>query len=336
MVAEEQSGRAEQPAVQGFFELKLRPWGLVTSAGALLCCATVTGFLGRLWWLFDLTSHFRVQYAVLLAGVALLVLLPRKSRLSLVFAGFSLVNAATVMPLYVGRGHATMDGARTLRVMLLNVNSANTNYDSVKEAIRRYAPDLFVLEEVDSTWLDRLRDLSDDYPYSEAEPRSDNFGMALFSRYPLRHAGIVQIGDADVPSVCAQLGVHGNWLTVLGTHPLPPGGAEYSRLRNDQLAALPRYLADAGGMAVVLGDLNVTPWSPYFRELLRQAGLRDSSRGWGLQPTWPTFALPLRIPIDHVLHGPDLRVIHREIGPDVGSDHFPVIVDFLVSGRERH
>src|SRR5262247_856589 len=28
---------------------------------------TFTGFLGRQWWVFDLTSHFRAQYVVLCA-----------------------------------------------------------------------------------------------------------------------------------------------------------------------------------------------------------------------------------------------------------------------------
>lgn len=81
---------------------------------------------------------------------------------------------------------------------------------------------------------------------------------------------------------------------------------------------------------MVLGDLNVTPWSHVFRDLLKRTGLIDSAQGWGIQPTWPSGAVLLRIPIDHCLHSPDVAIVNREIGENVGSDHFPVIVDFFI------
>ena len=45
-----------------FFQLELRPWGLLTSAGFVASAATIFGFLGRFSWFLDLFSHFRVQY----------------------------------------------------------------------------------------------------------------------------------------------------------------------------------------------------------------------------------------------------------------------------------
>jgi endonuclease/exonuclease/phosphatase (EEP) superfamily protein YafD len=38
----------------------------------------------------------------------------------------------------------------------------------------------------------------------------------------------------------------------------------------------------------------------------------------------------MRIPIDHCLFSPGIRILSKEVGPRVGSDHFPVIVDFLI------
>jgi hypothetical protein len=53
-----------------FFQLSLRPWGIVTAAGAVAVAATVLGFLGSVSWLADLFAHFRVQYAVGLAAAS--------------------------------------------------------------------------------------------------------------------------------------------------------------------------------------------------------------------------------------------------------------------------
>lgn len=95
-------------------------------------------------------------------------------------------------------------------------------------------------------------------------------------------------------------------------------------------AQLPRYVHRAASPVLLLGDLNVSPWSPYFRRLLRESGLRDSSQGRGVRPTWPTFNPLMLIPIDHCLYSPGIAIVNRQTGPHVGSDHFPVIVDFVI------
>jgi len=63
--------------------------------------------------------------------------------------------------------------------------------------------------------------------------------------------------------------------------------------------------------------------------------LPDSRAGRGIQPSWPA-SLPaaLRIPIDHCLVSPGIAVVGRQLGPQVGSHHLPVIVDLAVpAGR---
>jgi endonuclease/exonuclease/phosphatase (EEP) superfamily protein YafD len=51
-------------------------------------------------------------------------------------------------------------------------------------------------------------------------------------------------------------------------------------------------------------------------------------KGFGHQPSWPTGQFFLRIPLDHVLHAPEIMIHNRMVLQDVGSDHFPVIIDF--------
>ena len=44
------------------------------------------------------------------------------------------------------------------------------------------------------------------------------------------------------------------------------------------------------------------------------------------------WSLLLRVPIDHLVHTPDLVVVDRRLGPPLGPDHFPLVVDLAVAG----
>jgi endonuclease/exonuclease/phosphatase (EEP) superfamily protein YafD len=292
---------------------------------------TLTGFLGRFWWVFDLTSHFRAQY---LAGAAVLAVaqaLRRKWRWTGFAAGLAVVNAAVLVS-HTGMfpPPAASAAAPTVRAVQLNVQTSNRAFARVRDFLRQTRPDFAVLEEVDATWQHELEPLRDLFPHRLVELRADNFGIMLLSRHPLAEARVVTLGEAELPSVFARVTIGGVALTVLGTHPLPPAGRDYSEHRDRQLTAIGEFIAGQSGPKVLLGDLNTTPWNVHFGRLLARSGLRNSAAGRGYQASWPTAPFFLRIPLDHCLLSPELRVMRREIGPDVGSDHLPVIVEFAL------
>lgn len=307
--------------------------GLLATAGTMACVVTLAGFLGRYWWGFELATHFRVQYALALGLGALLLAVGRRRRWAALFAIFALLNAMLLAPRFstVATAQTGADGP-VLRAMLANVNSANRDYSRIRDAIIDRDPDFVVLLEVTPWLLDRLTDLADRYPYRIAAPQEDNFGIAFLSRRPFLQSDIVQFGSPERPSIIAEFAIDRRGFILAGTHPLPPIGAEMARDRNDQLAKLAEFARQAGQPLLLLGDLNISPWSPYFERLLADSGLRDSGRGRGIQPTWPVRWPPLWIPIDHALFSEGTRILRRETGPDLGSDHYPVIVDFQVVG----
>ena len=302
--------------------------GLTVAAGIVAGTATTLGFLGSLHWFWDLLSHFRVQYFFGLFGVAVILLALRRRLAAAIFGALALVNLGVILPLYWGGDTAPPAGIRPVRVMLANVHRANRDFAAVAAAVRRFAPDMVVLEEVDERWLAELEPAMVGYRCTK-EPRTDNFGLAFFSKFPVIQAKVIYIGGAEVPSIMAEVETPQGRVTVLATHPLPPLGREYSRWRNEQLAKLPRWVRGASSPVLLLGDLNCSPWSPSFSRLLRESGLKDSARGRGVQPTWPSNNFFLRIPLDHCLYSPAITVVRREVGPAVGSDHFPLIVDFV-------
>jgi endonuclease/exonuclease/phosphatase (EEP) superfamily protein YafD len=214
--------------------------------------------------------------------------------------------------------------------MLINVNTRTGDAARVRQVIQAHDPDIIVLEEINARWMRELSGLAATYPHSRVQPREDNFGIGLFSKLPLTESEIAYIGDTDVPTILATLTAGQHPLHIVATHPLPPASAAYTQWRNDQLAQLASHV-DAAQPTLLLGDLNITPWNRHFRKLVKQSGLSDSARGYGVQPTWPSFSPLLRIPLDHCLHSPAITIIDRQIGEGVDSDHYPLIIDFSVA-----
>ncbi|MFH0947260.1 MAG: endonuclease/exonuclease/phosphatase family protein [Planctomycetota bacterium] len=306
---------------------------LAEAVGLLACLGTALGFLGFLWWPIDLASCFRVQYLVVLLAVGILLAVARRPKASLTALVFALANLAMVAPFCLPPPVPETAGrSATLRAMLVNVNSERGDADRVLALIDEFDPDFVLLEEIDHVWVRRLEKLATSHPHRIVKPRMDNFGIGLFSRLPLASAAIVEIGDAAVPSILARFELSDHSFLFLGTHPPPPASAEYTAWRDGQLAQIPGFLGQEMRPVLLLGDLNVTSWSYPYRKLLKEARLFDSSRGFGVQPTWPVNVPPLLIPIDHCLHSEGIEIEKRIIGPDVGSDHYPVIVDFHLTG----
>jgi len=293
-----------------------------------LALATLLGFLGRLYWVFDLFSHFRVQYMQLCLVLIGVVLWRRQNKRAIVIVLLACLNYAFVLPLYFGR--PAPPTGKPIRAMLMNINAANGNTEQVLGAIRNADPDLLLLEEVTPKWAAELAVLNSDYPHRIAEPQVGCFGIMLLSKVPLEHGEVIEMGTSNVPSILAEAHFSQGVVSIIGTHPLPPIGAERSLHRNNQLKELSKYAMWKDRPTLLIGDLNVSPWSPYFRDLLAESGLKNSMKGFGFQPSWPSDNRFLRIPLDHVLHSPDIIIHNRVIGGDVGSDHFPVIVDFSI------
>ncbi len=302
--------------------------GYLDILGLGLAMATLLGFLGRLYWVFDLFSHFRVQYmqlCLILIGIALW---RRKNKRAVAWVLLACLNYAFVLPLYFGK--PAPPSGPTVRAMLMNLNAGNGNTEQVLEAIKNADPDLLLLEEVTPKWAHELAVLNTAYPHRIAEPQEGCFGIMLLSKYPLEHSEIVQLDDSNVPTITTELHLPEGVVSVIGTHPVPPVNSRCFNDRNVHFSNLHKCAMTRNHPVFLIGDLNTSPWSPHFRDLLSQSGLKNSMKGFGFQPSWPSNNRFLRIPLDHMLHSPGIAIHNRVVGEDVGSDHFPVIVDFSI------
>lgn len=112
------------------------------------------------------------------------------------------------------------------------------------------------------------------------------------------------------------------------------GQGEGLRVRNLELLALAGAIAKEPGPVLVMGDFNTTPSAQPFFELLKTANLKRVACGGPVAGTWRPIdwsgtkldKIPgLKVTIDHILVR-DVDVRACKVGPDVGSDHFPLIV----------
>ena len=296
--------------------------GLLMSCGVWAVLFTTAGFLGGFWWIFDICSHFRVQYLVALIILIPLALVGGARRSAALFGLAAVANAAALYHAgYFAKPERPVSEALT--VVAANVHTANRRHDEVVNWIRSKDADIAIIQEIDDGWVQSLAVLTNEMPHMISVPRDDNFGIAMLSRLPLTRPSVEYLGEGWVPQVVAIVEHDGGPILVVGVHTMPPRSEFGTYLRDDMLEAIAGLVTGLNGPAIVAGDLNAAPWSPRLRHFALSRGLHGAS----MLPTWPV-PLPAiaRVPLDHVLATEGLVVYDHEIGPDIGSDHRPLVV----------
>jgi endonuclease/exonuclease/phosphatase (EEP) superfamily protein YafD len=275
----------------------------------------------------ELVSHFREPAMV--ASVLASVAMARVRRWLAVGLGLVALCQGIDLSRYEWSNPVRPDpgSPERLRVLMANVLVQNADREGLIRLIRRERPDVVGLIEVSEDWLAGLEPVRSEYPHRFESPEETGRGIALwFRERPLSVEPASPLVSGGNPAFHATITFAGStrhlWL-VHNTSPfekhddLPPGG---------ELAALADRIRREGGSTLVVGDLNTTEGSPRFGQFLQDSGLRESRFGFGRQPSWPSWSW-YRIAIDHAFLSNDLAVESRRIGPAIGSDHFPMLLE---------
>lgn len=158
-------------------------------------------------------------------------------------------------------------------------------------------------------------------------------GIALYSRYPLRaaEAGLGSLGRFH--RVDAIVETPEGPVRVFVVHPVPPMRTGLARARNGEIAEIAELCAASDLPTIVMGDFNETPFGAAYRAFIARTGFIPCRRVAGRAPTWPRRVMgdwtpvELGIPIDHCFVSPAFEPITFAVGPDVGSDHLPIVAD---------
>jgi endonuclease/exonuclease/phosphatase (EEP) superfamily protein YafD len=284
---------------------------------------------GKYLWIVDLASHFRLQYSIFLLLLTPMVLALGNRKVAAFGLLALIVNLAEVMPFSLPHSSfLNSSGSSRLKVLSINVNFLNRNFDQILKCARRFDPDLIAIEELTPELNAALSANLPEFKFRCVAPRTDPYGIGVFSRIPMSDASIVDY-VSNVPSVTAQLVWQDQSIFLVATHPRAPLTAQLASDNEAQLKAIADQILLRKDACLVIGDFNATPWCSSYKAIIATTGMVDSSRGFGIVPTWLRGFPLLCLPIDNCLTTPDMITVKRIIGPDIGSDHSPLYVELV-------
>ncbi len=301
--------------------------GLLHAAAVLTALFSLATLADSLHRYLELFSHFRLQYLGASLLLTLAFLLYRNRGWALLMLAVTAINTWPVGKWYVADDDAVAQTGTELRVLLVNIYSGNNDADAMLSLIESERPDIVFVQEVTYRWAHIMNAVRNDYPHSHVVPQNDNFGIGVYARDAFVAVKAVDSPPYGFPTLVVQHTVGEQVVTLVSTHPIPPVGENGYRARNEQLTSIAELLTSIDGPKLLIGDLNISMWSHLYEAFEAATGMTNTRRGFGAIPTWPR-QLPFgRIPIDHCLISPHFAVLDTRRGPNIGSDHLPLIVE---------
>jgi endonuclease/exonuclease/phosphatase (EEP) superfamily protein YafD len=222
-------------------------------------------------------------------------------------------------------------GECSFRLAISNVLQENDQHDRWLSVMTSADSDVVVALEVDGAWNQALAPLRKTHPHVIEQVQDNYYGMALFSRLPVKGHEVRHLVEDDVPSIRAELELaSGDTFVLYALHPKPPEPIrnQDSAPRDAELVMVAKEIAKAPDTpTVVCGDLNDVAWSNTTRIFLRLSRLLDPRVGRGLLATYHADNPIFRFPLDHVFHSAHFKLLELKRLPKVGSDHFPVLIE---------
>lgn len=290
-----------------------------------------------LWWIrvFDFP---RLQIAVVL-GIALLALwwagprglggaaLAVAGLVALAWQVWMIAPYTPAWPRQMLAATACPEGAR-VRFLMANVLQNNRDSAGLLRLVRETDPDIVLLTEIDDRWAGEVAELASSHPQTILEPRSNTYGIGLYSRLPLQDGAVRHVLDDDIPSILTRVALpDGTTFTLWGVHPAPPRPGDDTEERDAELLIVAKEAAKATGPAVVAGDLNDVAWSSTTTLFQKISGLIDPRIGRGLYATFNANWPLMKWPLDHLFASTEWTLGEFRRLPDIGSDHFPMLVE---------
>lgn len=325
---------------------------LTIVVSVLLIIGTLLSLLhGTSSWYIKILDFPRLQFLILslICFIAFAALkkdwhLPAIA-LTLGLASVIVIQSVYIVP-YTFLGEKTVPSAEsaevseksTVGVLIANVLMTNRKAEVFLEIVRSTDPEMVLAMETNQWWVDQLEPLKKDYPYTMIYPLDNAYGMALYSKYPLRESEIKFLHYPDVPSFHTQVQLpSGKTFMFHGVHPVAPvpskkypdnvGEEEFALVKVGEMVAA-NALPD-----VVAGDYNDVSWAHTTRLFQSKANLNNVRLGRGLYNSFNAKSPVRRWPLDHYFVTDEFALLELERLPDFNSDHFPMFAKLVLNGQ---
>jgi endonuclease/exonuclease/phosphatase (EEP) superfamily protein YafD len=300
-----------------------------------LSAVVAAGFLGFLHPAFDTLGQLRLHASAALFFLALgWRMLGCANAPAILFAlvAFAGVAGSASGLAGVGARDVALTGENVRRLLQFNLRFDNPDHDGVLAMIGETDADILSLTEYSELWREPLAKLSQRWPHRyHCGEWGHVGGSAIFSKFPFA-PGREYCGD--YASLALQdMEIDGRRVTIGSAHlrwPWPASGPRQVVRLSGELRNLP---ADA----LIAGDFNAATWSHALKKFAETGKLETVA---GVGPTWLHGMLPASLaryvgfPIDNVLAKGAVRIVSARTLAPAGSDHLPVLVEFVVRDTE--
>lgn len=307
-------------------------------AGVSAYAALLWG-LGDSWWVATALLFGPRWPAIVPAALLALAAALARPRLLLPIAGAAVIALGPVMGYRIGwRSWLGSPRGQNLRIITFNVEGGvNPELLGVPGELERYQPDVMVFQECAS----RLN--ATQFWPAGWTVRQDG-GFCLGTRWPVldvRELERVETGEfgGTGNAVRYRLQVRNDTVDLVVVHLETPRkgleslryGSDASRMNPSLLVReigsrrISRWVRQQSQEPIVAGDFNMPVESVIYRRYWNDCGNAFSRTGHGFGGTRVLRHFSIRI--DHVLACGRWRPVRAFVGPDLGSDHLPLIVD---------
>lgn len=219
----------------------------------------------------------------------------------------------------------------TITILIANVWMKNDRVPDFLEIVFAEDPDMLLVTEVNQWWLDHIDTLDGIYPNKMEYPLDNTYGMALYSKLPLKKSEILFLNHDDVPSFHVQVQLANlTEFNFHGVHPVPPKPSEYPDNVGEkevELIKVAQMVAEENGPSVVAGDFNDVAWANTSRLFESEGKLYDVRVGRGMYNSFDAKSWIMRWPLDHVYVTKEFGLVELKRLPKFGSDHFSLLVE---------
>ncbi len=326
---------------------------IVTSVLLVCSVLALSRLFSHMGWGVDLLANVSYLAAIPLLLMGFVLLLRRHVVTGLFACVMAMVAYYPMFPICYAslrntgssRSAEEVRASGELSVLIANVHEQPAALDRLVELFSEYEPDVVVIVEAGRSlgpaFVTRA-EVVDRYPMRAVPPIDILYSMVMLSRHPWQHVSFPEetnrhhylyaFREAYIVNSPA------GRFVLTASHPPSPRDATSWAAGNVKIKHLcevaPNELMGTNLPVVVAGDFNTTATGYRYQWLQAESGLHSSdSDCGGFVGTWPSdWPGFLRLALDRAWGSPDVIFTSRQVLPDIGSDHLPILLTFrLVS-----